>query len=218
LIKKKYCDNSTRKIHISNNFILSISLLIMFDTLLLRLSLHCNTPLHFTQLHFTTLIDVSLPLIYPSLHFHLASHIYIFCHSTHHITSHSITRHSTDLILKIISKKVNPFIALKKTSDHFTSLFILFYLFIYLSYQPYTSLYFPIPKYNLLPFTSLPFTFYRPFPSLIYTFLTLVLKICILPWEIPITPSGSLFQSVMVLFTKEYFPISVLCFLAPIFQ
>jgi len=78
----KECDNSTRKIHISSNFILSISLPIMIDTLLLRLSLHCNTPLHFTtlhhtslhfatlhallhftQLHFTTLIDISLPLI-----------------------------------------------------------------------------------------------------------------------------------------------------------
>jgi hypothetical protein len=58
----------------------------MFDTLLLRPSLHCNTPLHFTtlhpntlhytsphftQLHFTTLIDTSLPLIYTSLSFHL---------------------------------------------------------------------------------------------------------------------------------------------------
>jgi hypothetical protein len=42
---------------------LSTSLLIMFDTLLIRPSLHCNTPLHFTQLHFTTLIDTSLPLI-----------------------------------------------------------------------------------------------------------------------------------------------------------
>jgi hypothetical protein len=47
----KECDNI--KIHISNNFILSISLLIMFDTLLLRPSLHCNTPLHFTILHYT---------------------------------------------------------------------------------------------------------------------------------------------------------------------
>ena len=50
----KDCDNSTRKIHISSNFILSISLLIMFDTLLLRPSLHCNTPLHFTTLHHTS--------------------------------------------------------------------------------------------------------------------------------------------------------------------
>jgi hypothetical protein len=78
----KECDNSTRKIHISSNFVLSISLLIRFDTLLLRPSLHCNTLLHFTtlhpttlhytsphftQLHFTTLIDTSLPLIYTSL-------------------------------------------------------------------------------------------------------------------------------------------------------
>jgi len=49
----KECDHS--KIHISSNFILSISLLIMFDTLLLRPSPHCNTPLHFTTLHPTTL-------------------------------------------------------------------------------------------------------------------------------------------------------------------
>ena len=48
----KECDNSTRKIHISSNFILSIRLLIMFDTLLLRPSLHCNTPLHFTTLRY----------------------------------------------------------------------------------------------------------------------------------------------------------------------
>jgi hypothetical protein len=47
----KECDNS--KILISSNFMLSISLLIMFDTLLLRLSLHCNTPLHFTTNSFT---------------------------------------------------------------------------------------------------------------------------------------------------------------------
>jgi len=101
----KECDNS--KMHISSNFILSISLLIMFDSLLLRLSLHCNAPLHFitlhlttlhytalhfTQLHFTTLrytsqhfiqlhlttlIDTSLPLIYTSLTSHLALRIYI---------------------------------------------------------------------------------------------------------------------------------------------
>jgi len=49
----KECDNS--KIHISSNFILFISLLIMFDTLLLRPSLHCNTPLHFTTFQPTTL-------------------------------------------------------------------------------------------------------------------------------------------------------------------
>ena len=47
------CGNS--KIHISNNFPLSIRLLIMLDTLLLVPSLHCNTSLHFTTLQQTTL-------------------------------------------------------------------------------------------------------------------------------------------------------------------
>jgi hypothetical protein len=61
----KECDNS--KIHISRNFILSIRLLIMFDTLLLRPSLHCNTPLHFTILHHTS-------PNYTSLHFATLHH------------------------------------------------------------------------------------------------------------------------------------------------
>jgi hypothetical protein len=87
----------THHVHISSNFILSISLLIMFDTLLLRPSLHCNTPLHCTTLHdtspnytsphFTTLIDTSLPLIYTSLPTHLALRIYIsYCSVSPHIT------------------------------------------------------------------------------------------------------------------------------------
>jgi len=61
----------------------------MFDTLLLKRSLHCNTPLHFTTLrhtslhfalyptNFTTLIDTSLIHIYTSLPVHLALRIYI---------------------------------------------------------------------------------------------------------------------------------------------
>jgi hypothetical protein len=124
----KECDNSTRKIHISSNFALSISLLIMFDTLLLRPSLHCNTPLYFTTLHpttlcytspnftpkhFTTLIDTSLPLIYTSLPSHLVSRIYISYRSTSphittldtvqfYFTSHHYTGHSTVLVSKLI--------------------------------------------------------------------------------------------------------------------
>jgi len=76
----------------------------MFDTLLLRASLHFNTPLHFTtlhpttlhytslhftQLHFATLIDTSLPLVYNLLPSHLALRIYISYRSISlHITSH----------------------------------------------------------------------------------------------------------------------------------
>jgi hypothetical protein len=43
----KECDNI--KIHISTNFTLSVSFLIMFDTLLLRPSLNCNISLHLTK-------------------------------------------------------------------------------------------------------------------------------------------------------------------------
>jgi len=61
----KKCDNSTRKIRISSNFILSISLLIMSYTLLLRPPLNCNTRLHFTTLHPTVITNFvcRLPLI-----------------------------------------------------------------------------------------------------------------------------------------------------------
>jgi hypothetical protein len=55
--------------HINNNFMLPLSLLIMFDTLLLRPSLHCNTPLHFTTLYPTTLHYTSPT--YTSLHLSL---------------------------------------------------------------------------------------------------------------------------------------------------
>jgi hypothetical protein len=105
---------------------------------------------------------------------------------------------------------MNPFTALKNFSPfHFNSLHFLFYFF-HLSCQPYTSLYFALHNYNSLPFTSLSITFYFLSPSLSltsFTFLTLVLKICVLPWEVPIAPSGSFFHLVMVLFTKEYFPM-----------
>jgi hypothetical protein len=133
----KECDNSSRKIYISSDFILSISLLIMFDTFLLRPSLHCDTPLHFTtlhptivhytSLHFTTLHPATLhytspnctslhvsTLNFPSftLHYPLINfthlHFLSFC-----FTSHHYTRHSTVLISKLISKIMNPFTALK---------------------------------------------------------------------------------------------------------
>jgi hypothetical protein len=124
----KECDNSTRKIHKSNNFILSISLLIMFETLLLRPSLHCNTPLHFTQLHFTilrytspsytslyfaTLYPTTLHNIYrhfTSFHLHFTTLSFSFTHLhflSFYFSSHHYTRHSTDLTSKHISKIMN---------------------------------------------------------------------------------------------------------------
>jgi hypothetical protein len=101
-------------------------------------TLRYNSP-HFTQLHFATLHYTYRH--FTSSHLHLTTLSFSFTHlhflsfyfTSHHITSHHITRHSTDLIPKIISKKVNPFTALKNFSPfHFTSLFILFiYLFTY---------------------------------------------------------------------------------------
>jgi hypothetical protein len=82
----KECDKS--KIPISSNFILSISLLIMFDTLLLSPSLHCNTPLHFTTLHPTT-------LHYASLHFTTLHPTTLHYASLHFTTLHPTTLHYT---------------------------------------------------------------------------------------------------------------------------
>jgi len=135
----KECDNSTHKIHISSNFKLSISLLIMIYTLLLRPSLHCNTPLHFTTLHpttlhytsphFTTFHPTTLHYTYQhftSSHLHLTTLSFSFMHLhllSFYFTSHHYTRQSTDLISKLISKIMNPFTALKNFSPfHFPSL------------------------------------------------------------------------------------------------
>ena len=103
---------------------------------------------------------------------------------------------------------MNPFTALKNFSQlHFTKFFY-FILFFHLSCQHYTTLlcysYLQLTSFHL---TSLHFLLFIAFtfPSLVFTFLTLVLKICFLSWEVPVAPSCSLFQPVMVLFTKEYF-------------
>jgi len=61
------CDKS--KIHISNNFLFSICLLIMLDTVLLLPSLLCNTSLHFTTLHPTTLHYIYRHFTSSHLHF-----------------------------------------------------------------------------------------------------------------------------------------------------
>jgi hypothetical protein len=114
----KECNNSTHKTHISSNFILSISLLIMFNTLLLRPSLHCNTPLHFTtlypttlhytSLHFTTFHPTTLNYNYryfTSSHLHITTLSFSITHLhflSFYFTSHHYTGHSTVLISKLI--------------------------------------------------------------------------------------------------------------------
>jgi hypothetical protein len=64
-------ESTNSKIHISNNFLLSVCLLIMLDTLLLGPSLHCrhfaifhHTSPNYTSLHLSTLHFLSFTLHY----------------------------------------------------------------------------------------------------------------------------------------------------------
>jgi len=97
----------------------------MLDTLLLVPSLHCNTLLHFTKQHFTTLIDthfVSFTLHYPLIWLNPSTFpIVLF-----HLTPLNWTQYGS-YILKFISKVMNPFTALKNLSPLHFLFFILFY-------------------------------------------------------------------------------------------
>jgi hypothetical protein len=53
--------------------------------------------------------------------------------------------------------------------------------------------------------------------ALFIAFQTIFLKLLDLQKAVPKTSAGSWFQSWMLLFTKEYFPMSVFCFLLLIF-
>jgi hypothetical protein len=94
-----------------------------------------------------------------------------------------------------------------RTSTHFTLLLIL------LTHLPFFRLIFWTTSH----FPSLHF-YLLLFAALLITFLILFLKLHVLPVRAPISLSVSCLQSVMVLFTKEYLPTSVFCFLTPIFQ
>jgi hypothetical protein len=87
----KECDNS--KIHISSNFILSTRLIIMFDTLLLIPSLHCNTPLHFTNTspNYTS-------LLFTIIHHTSPNYISLHFATLHHTSPHFTQLHYTKLI------------------------------------------------------------------------------------------------------------------------
>jgi len=117
--------------------------------------------------------------------------------------------------------------SLHYTCQHFTSSHLNF------TQLHFTTLSFGLPHLNLWPlhftsqhYTSLHCTFrwFLPhfssfcFTPFIIAFLTLFLKILGLQGKDPNASAGSWFQFLMVLFTKEYFPISVLCFLSLIFE
>jgi len=92
-----------------------------------------------------------------------------------------------------------------------------------------TSFKFPTAQFHLTSLhyylTSIHFTFRRfsphfysfHFTPFIIAFITLFLKIWGLQKKVTAS-AGSWFQFLMILFTKKYFPISVLCFLSLIFR
>ena len=144
------CDNS--KIHIGSNFLLSVCLLIMLDTLLLGPSLHCNTSLHFTTLHPTTLHYTYRHFTSSHLHFTTLSFGLTLC-----IFYRSISPHITKLDTVQFSQLQTNFQnnePLHWPKQPLTiSLHILFIFFFHLSYQLFTSLYFAVHIYYSLPFT-----------------------------------------------------------------
>jgi len=80
----------------------------------------------------------------------------------------------------------------------------------------FTSLHFTSLHCNFRGFSPHFYSFHSiPF---VIAFLTLFLKVLGLQRKVPNPSTGSWFQFLMVLFTKEYFLISVLCFLSLTFQ
>jgi hypothetical protein len=156
-----------------------------------------STSLHFSALHFTTLVITSL-----------------------HYTCH----HFTSLHLSVLH-----FTTLVSTPLHLSALhFFPFKLHPATLSSVLTPFKFPTAPFHLtsLHFTSLHCTFRRFSPHFysfhftpsVIAFLTVFLTILSLQGKVVNTSAGSWFQFLMVIFTKGYFPIAVLCFLSLIFR
>ena len=180
-------------------------------------TLHHTSP-NYTSLHLSTLHFLSYTLHYSSIWLNPSTFpIVLF-----HLISLNQTQCGSH-IPKLISKIMNPFTVLKNLSIyHFISLFIFYFILFFFTQAINPSLQFTLLFTSITHFPSLHFpsnfTFYRlHFPAVLHipnprfenTSFTV---------GSPYRPSGSWFQSVMDLFTNEYFPMSVLCFMAQIFQ
>jgi hypothetical protein len=125
-------ESANSKIHISSNFLLSICLIIMLDTLLLGPSLHCkhfatfhHTSPNYTSLHLSTLHFLSFTLHYPLIW------VNPFTFPTYfHLTPLNQTQHISP-VSKLISKNNEPPHSPKGNPHHFTSRNYTFYLFFY---------------------------------------------------------------------------------------
>jgi len=140
-----------------------------------RTSLHCNTSPHFTQLHFT------------SSHTSLPSHLLYPNYISYRPISPHITKLDTVQFFHFQTYFHNNEPLHCPQEPLTISLNLTFFSLIL------STLHFTLLVMLIISTTH--------FPSLVFTFLTLILKICFLPWEVPIAPSGRWFQSVMDLFT-----------------
>jgi len=104
------------------------------------------------------------------------------------------------------------------TTLHFTSQYI---MSVHSTSLHFTSLHNISCQFTPCHYTSRHFTHLLSVPTwiplLVTTFLTLFLKMFSIQGKDPSKPAGNWFQLSMVLFTKEYLPTSVLCFLFLIF-
>jgi len=142
--------------------------------------------------------------------------IYISSNNVRHpVTKTFTTLHPTTLNFTLLHLSTLHFLSFKlhPTTLHYPLIWLNSISISYRSISSYIT---------TLHFTSLHCTFrwFSPhfcsfnFTPFIIVFLTLFLKTLGLQWKVPNASAGSWFQFLMVLFTKEYFPISVLCFLS----
>ena len=159
---RKY-DNS--KVLISSNFLFSICLLIMLDTLILVPSLRLlitsiiifrYTSPNYTSLHLSTLYFLSFTLHNSPIWFNPSTFPIILFH----LTSLNQTQYGSH-IPQLISKVMNPLTALKNFSPF--HLFILFDFFFTFPINPSLDFTLPFASTNHFPSLPLPslFTFYR---------------------------------------------------------
>jgi len=109
-----------------------------------------------------------------------------------HFTSSHVKLHPTSLHFTTLSSGLTPF-KFPTASFHLKSLH-------------FTSFHCTLRQF-------LPHFYSFHFTPFIIAFITLFLKILGLQWKVPNASEGSWFQFFMVLFTKKYFLISILCFL-----
>ena len=125
---------------------------------MLRPSLHCNTPLHFTTLHYTSPHFTTLH--HSSLHFTTLHYTSLHFTTLHYTSPHFTTVHYTSLHFTTLHHSSLHFTTLRCTSPHFTILrytlhFTLHYTPLHFTALHLTTLHYTSPHFTQLHFTTL---------------------------------------------------------------